>query len=141
MKKQTSSGGIVFNKNKNPTTVLLVKHAGTDYWGFPKGLVGDKNKNESIETAALREVEEEGGIKAQILAKLTTPTHYQTSWRGEPIEKTVYYFVMEYLSGDPKNHDSEVSKAEFLTIDKAFETLTYQNDKENLKEALLSINS
>ena len=141
MKKELSSGGIVFRKIDKTQTVLLIKHAGTGYWGFPKGLVGDKDKNESLEQAALRETKEEGGVEAQIMAKLTTPTYYQTSWRGEPIEKTVHYFVMQFLSGDPKNHDLEVSKAEFVTIDKAFKTLTYQNDHQNLKQALALINS
>lgn len=137
MKKETSSGGIVFRTNKNKCQVLLVKHASTSYWGFPKGLVGDFDKNESLETAALREVEEEGGVKAKIIAPLSQPTRYQTSWRGETINKTVYYFVMKYVSGDPKNHDQEISEAGWFSIPKALKTLTYANDQHFLKQAVL----
>ena len=137
MKSEISSGGIVFKKNGDQLMVLLVKHASTNYWGFPKGLVGDWQKNESQESAALREVQEEGGVKAKIIAALSQPTHYQTSWRGQPIAKTVHYFVMQYLSGNPDSHDKEVSEAEFTTIEKAKQTLTYDNDRQNLKEALV----
>jgi ADP-ribose pyrophosphatase YjhB (NUDIX family) len=139
MKKETSSGGIVFNKNKNPTTVLLIKHAGTNYWGFPKGLVADKNQNETLTEAALREVQEEGGVKAKILSPIKTPSRYQTNWRGQLVDKTVYYFVMHFLSGNTKDHDQEVSEAKFMTIDKALDTLTYQNDKQVLKQALAQV--
>jgi len=136
MRHELSSGGIVFRKHKQERQVLLIKHAATKYWGFPKGLVGDFQKNESLEAAALREVEEEGGVKAKIISALPHPTRYQTSWQGELINKTVHFFVMEFLSGDPKNHDLEVSRAGWFSIKKAFETLTYKNDHNNLKEAL-----
>lgn len=136
MRSEISSGGIVFKKDNNQLMVLLIKHAATKYWGFPKGLVGDFDKEESLETAALREVEEEGGVKAKIIAPLSQPTHYQTSWRGQPVTKTVHYFVMQYLSGKTDDHDKEVSEAKFTTIEKAQQTLTYDNDRQNLKEAV-----
>lgn len=137
MKKETSSGGIVFRQSQNEWQVLLVKHASTLYWGFPKGLVGDFDKDESLETAALREVEEEGGVKAKIIASLPQPSRYQTSWRGETINKTVYYFVMKFVSGDPQNHDQEISEAGWFSIPKALRALTYANDQHFLKQAVL----
>ncbi len=136
MKQELSSGGLVFKKQQNQWQVLLVKHAATDYWGFPKGLVGDSKPNESLETAALREVQEEGGVKAKIITALPQPSRYQTSWRGQSIAKTVYYFVMKFISGDPNNHDEEISEAGWFTIPKALLTLTYANDQQLLKQAL-----
>jgi len=136
MRKETSAGGIVFKKDKNKNMVLLVKHAGTNYWGFPKGLVGDFQKDESPKQAALREVEEEGGVKAKIITPLPKPTRYQTNWRGEEIDKTVYYYVMQFLSGNPANHDHEIAEAKWFNIKDASETLTYQNDRQNLQQAL-----
>jgi ADP-ribose pyrophosphatase YjhB (NUDIX family) len=136
MRKEVSAGGLVFKKVNNKWQVLLVRHAGTDYWGFPKGLVGDFKKGELPEKAALREVEEEGGVKAKIIAPLPKPTRYHTSWRGELIDKTVHYFVMKYLSGNPDDHDHEISEARFMSFEEAKQTLTYKNDLENLKQAL-----
>ena len=136
MKKETSSGGIVFRTNKNKCQVLLVKHASTSYWGFPKGLVGDFDKNESLETAALREVEEEGGIKAKIIIQQPIKTGYQYQWQGKLIDKTVFYFLMEYLSGDPKNHDWEMSEAKFVTEEEVQKTLTYPSDQQAFQAML-----
>ena len=72
---QTSAGGIVFKKVYHlPSTIyylawLICQHSQHHGWVFPKGLVGDNEKKESMEQAALREVEEEGGVKTKIIAK------------------------------------------------------------------------
>ena len=69
---QTSAGGIVFKGS----LWLICQHSQHKGWVFPKGLVGDNNKNESMEKAALREVGEEGGIKAKIIIKKPIKTKY-----------------------------------------------------------------
>ena len=107
---QTSAGGIVFKNN----LWLICQHSEHKGWVFPKGLVGDNDKNESMEKAALREVEEEGGIKAKIINDQPIKTQYSYTWNGDLIKKTVYYFLMEYVSGDPKDHDCEMSEAKFV---------------------------
>lgn len=134
---QISAGGLVFKKEKNRTLWLIVQHSAHKGWVFPKGLVGDKVDNESLEEAALREVEEEGGVKAKIILKQPVKTFYQYHWQNKLIKKTVYYFLMEYLAGDPKNHDWEVSEAKFVTDEEVKKTLTYQSDKEAFEKILL----
>jgi len=59
MKRVTSSGGFVQKANK----VLLIKLDGAKYY-LPRGHV---EKGETFEQTALREVEEETGVKAQII--------------------------------------------------------------------------
>lgn len=134
---QISAGGVVFKKEKNRTLWLIVQHAAHKGWVFPKGLVGDKVDNESLEEAALREVEEEGGVRAKIIWKQPVKTLYQYRWQNNLIKKTVYYFFMGYLAGDPKNHDWEVSDAKFVTDEEVKKTLTYQSDKEAFEKILL----
>ena len=144
---QTSAGGIVFKNN----LWLICQHSEHKGWVFPKGFVGDNNKNESNETAALREVEEEGGVKAKIINKKPIKTEYEYQWPASAeasagkqvtlIKKTVYYFLMEYVSGDPNNHDWEMSKAKFVNEDEVKKTLTYQSDKEAFEEILKIIKS
>ena len=53
----------------------------------------------------------------------------------EKIKKTVYYFLMEYVSGDIKEHDFEMENVEWLPINEVENRLTYKSDKEVWKEA------
>jgi len=138
---QTSAGGIVY---KNVTGYklhvtrlwLICQHSQHKGWVFPKGLVGDHDSTEAVEQAALREVEEEGGVKARIISNKPIVTNYQYKWGGDLIKKTVYYFLMEYLSGDPKNHDWEIIDAKFVTAEKVKKTLTYKSDREAFEKVL-----
>jgi len=132
---QTSAGGIVFKKIQKRFW-LICRHSKHKGWVFPKGLVGDENSTESNETAALREVEEEGGVKAKIISNKPIITNYQYVWKRNLIKKTVYYFLMEYISGDPKNHDWEISEAKFVTADIVKKILTYPSDKEAFAKIL-----
>lgn len=139
-KIEVSAGGIVYKKVGDKTLWLIGQHSAHKGWIFPKGLVGDTEKNESMETAALREVEEEGGIKARIINKKPVSVNYSYKWTSSAkaskgkentlINKTVYYFLMEYISGDPKNHDWEMSDAKFISAEEVKKILTYSTDKE-----------
>lgn len=129
---QTSAGGIVFKGN----LWLICQHSQHKGWVFPKGFVGDVDKNETNETAALREVEEEGGVKAKIKDPKPIITKYEYRFEGVLYKKTVYYFLMEYVSGDPKDHDWEMSEAKFVGADEVKKTLTYLSDKEAFTKIL-----
>ncbi len=136
VKSEISAGGIVYKKNKNQFFWLICQHSQHKGWVFPKGLIGDKNENEDMIAAALREVEEEGGVKAKIVFSNPIKTQYQYRWQDFLIKKTVYYFIMEYLSGDPKNHDWEVSEAKFVSEKEVLDILTYKSDKQAFKKVL-----
>jgi 8-oxo-dGTP pyrophosphatase MutT (NUDIX family) len=139
---QTSAGGIVFKKVKSEKLKvksyvwLICQHSQHHGWVFPKGLVGDEDAKESMKTAALREVEEEGGVKAKIINKKTVKTEYQYQFEGNLIKKTVYYFLMEYISGDPNNHDWEMSEAKFVLEKEVKKILTYPSDKQAFETIL-----
>lgn len=133
---ETSAGGIVYKKEGDQTLWLITQHSQNKGWGFPKGLVGDKVRNEPMDIAALREVEEEGGVRAKIISKLEEPVSYMYTFQKTLIKKTVYYFLMEYISGDPKNHDWEMMDAKFVTAEEVEKTLTYKSDKIAFASAL-----
>lgn len=143
--QQISAGGIVYKKVSLPTPYelhptpylwLICQHSQHKGWVFPKGLVGDKNSTESNEIAALREVKEEGGVKAKIITNQPIITNYQYQWEGNLIKKTVYYYLMEYISGDPKDHDWEMSQAKFVNEFEVKKNLTYPSDKEAFEKIL-----
>ena len=85
MKREFSAGGIVVN---NKGQVLLIQNVSIkdhkiNYWGFPKGHI---EEGESSKDAAIREVEEEGGVKAVVITKLGD-TKYVYVRNGEKIFK------------------------------------------------------
>ena len=139
MKFEFSAGGIVLRPAQDKSTkskweVLVCQHSQHHGWVFPKGLIGDKAKGESKEITALREVEEETGVKAKI-EKAIKPVSYWYVWEGEKKKKTVYYFIMKYLSGDFDKRDMEMEKVEWLPIEEVEGRLTYKADKEAWAEA------
>jgi len=134
MKFEFSAGGIVFKKEHEQTMILLAQHSQHHGWVFPKGLIGDHKKGESKENTAIREVEEETGVKASILKQLE-PVTYWYVFDGQKIKKTVYYFLMEYVSGDTTHHDMEMENVEWLPVDEVENRLTYQSDKKVWVEA------
>ncbi len=136
VKYEISAGGIVYKQERGKTCWLIAQHSYHKGWIFPKGLVGDKTKEEQKEEAALREVEEEGGVKAKIVHHEPIVINYAYRWKDNLIKKTVYYFLMEYLSGDPKNHDWEVLEAKFISGEEVKKTLTYESDKEAFEKVL-----
>ena len=129
---QISAGGIV---RKN-SLWLVGQHSQHKGWVFLKGLIGDKDSEESMETAALREVKEEGGIVAKIIDNKPIKTEYQYELNDTIIKKKVYYYLMEYVSGDTKNHDWEMDQVKFINKDAVKKILTYQSEKEAFIEIL-----
>ncbi len=129
MKREFSAGGIVFNSKSQ---VLVTQHSQNKNWSFPKGWI---DKGESLKDAALREVKEEGGVVAEIVDKVGE-NKYVYIMEGEKIFKVVTYFLMKYISGDPKNHDWEVSEANWYSPEDALKQLTFSQDKVLLKKAL-----
>src|SRR5262245_62687058 len=81
-----AAGGVVVRQGENGAPeVLIVHRPAYDDWSFPKGKCED---GESEEEAAVREVEEETGLKCRLERELTT-TRYRDA-RGRP--KTVRYW-------------------------------------------------
>lgn len=137
LKKELSAGGIVYKKPSSAEASagkgvlwLTTQHSQHKGWTFPKGLIGDHDEDETKEEAALREVGEEGGIKAIIINPEPVKVGYKYKFGEFLVDKTVYYYLMEYVSGDIKDHDWEVSDAKFLPKEEIRKILTYKGDKE-----------
>lgn len=134
---QTAAGGVVFKEDEQGNTQWLVcQHSYHKGWVFPKGIIGDTFNEESREEAALRETEEEGGVKAEIIAPLPEPIIYFYVMDGKKIKKTVQHYLMKYVSGDPADHDWEMDDAKFIPEEEVLTTLTYPSDKKAFEMAL-----
>ena len=142
-KRAFSGGGIVYRKfpvsdSRSETKWLVVKHSGYKAWIFSKGL---PEEGESLKQAAIREVEEESGIKAEIIDKVGEINLFfyqpikKDSEEKEKVFKTATFFLMEYVSGETKDHGWETSEAEWLPFKEARERLEFKSSKEILDKA------
>lgn len=138
MKFEFSAGGIVFKKEKGEILFLLSKHSQNKSWGFPKGLIGDSDKDESKKETAIREVKEETGVEASIV-KLLGTTVYWYQWDGERVKKNVTYYLMECLSYDFDKRDQEMEEVGWYGTENVEERLSFDVDKKLWRDSLHEI--
>jgi ADP-ribose pyrophosphatase YjhB (NUDIX family) len=137
-KREESAGGVVYRHVRGRTHVLLIRpkrdaEAEPAIWTFPKGWTGDHG-HESREATALREVKEEGGVEAAIQQPLGSPTIFYRSGKDQVV-KTIHYYLMKYVSGDPVRHDDEVAEAKWVELDQAKAMLSYKSDRTLIEKA------
>src|SRR5688572_19715944 len=131
-RNEFSAGGVVYRRTPDDVQVLICKDAGYHKWVLPKGLI---RKSESPDQTALREVEEEVGVKARIVEPLGDPEKYIYTARGIRVFKAVHYFLMEYESGSEAEHDREMEEVRWTSIDEAIELMGYKGAKDVLRRA------
>jgi len=76
IRREFSAGGVVYKKQGSKILWLVGKHSGYHKWVLPKGLI---EKGEKASDAAVREVEEEMGIKAKLMVK-EKPVKVEEYW-------------------------------------------------------------
>lgn len=104
-----AAGGVVHNSKGE---LLFMFRNGI--WDLPKGKM---EKNETIEEAAIREVEEECGIKNLQLERLLDKTYHIYNMNHEYIFKITYWFLMRSdFKGDFKPQIEEgITKVEWVS--------------------------
>jgi 8-oxo-dGTP diphosphatase len=120
-----AAGGLVCRRREDGTReILLVHRPEYDDWSFPKGKL---EPGEREEDAAIREVEEETGLRCRLQAEVAT-TRYRDA-RGR--DKTVRYWLMTPIAGTLEAAN-EVDDARFVTLAQAPELLSYARDADLL---------
>ena len=108
--------------------VLLVHRPRYDDWTFPKGKCSG---GESDEACALREVEEETGLRCRLGRELGSTSY--TDRRGRA--KVVRYWLMEPLDG-AFAAGQEVDAVRWVDAETAGSLLSYERDAEVLRDAV-----
>jgi 8-oxo-dGTP pyrophosphatase MutT (NUDIX family) len=125
-----AAGGVVLRGTGTDPEVLLVHRVRYDDWSLPKGKL---DPGERAEDAAIREVEEETGVRAELGPELPE-MRYQVA--NGP--KQVRWFRMTPVAGDPGDRppDDEVDVARWVPTNEALTLLTYAQDATLLRHAL-----
>ena len=101
--------------------VLVVHRPKYDDWTLPKGKL---EAGEEAEQAALREVEEETGLRCSLGAELPSVSYVDR--RGRP--KAVRYWSMT-ATGGRFSPNLEVDEVRWLALGEAIEALSYDRDR------------
>lgn len=133
----TAGGGVIYRRNDSSVEILAMVRRGV--WDLPKGKV---DSGESVEEAAVREVEEETGCSDLMITYALGPTVHSYRENGITITKTTWWYAMK--SGKPELKPEEGEQIELLEwkeLDEAFQLLYYDNLKEVISRlALAEIN-
>jgi 8-oxo-dGTP pyrophosphatase MutT (NUDIX family) len=138
VRRELSAGGLVWRRGPGGAAqVVLVRPAGRDAWVLPKGHV---ERGETIAQAAIREVQEETGVKATVAQPLGEVAYVfsQRERESQPpatIFKRVHFYLMEYQSGALSDHDDEIAEAQWVDLEEALHLLTYDNERELVARA------
>jgi 8-oxo-dGTP pyrophosphatase MutT (NUDIX family) len=145
MTREFSAGGVVVRQMRGRWWLAAIEPAGRSssagktVLALPKGLV---DAGETPEQAALREVREETGVEALLVAKLGDIKYvYTRSWAGgERVFKVVSFYLLRYESGKlgeiAPEMRVEVHRAQWIPLDDAPRELAYKGEREMAAKAL-----
>jgi 8-oxo-dGTP pyrophosphatase MutT (NUDIX family) len=117
-----AAGGVVWRRGPSGVEVAVVHRPKYDDWSLPKGKL---DPGEGWEDAALREVEEEIGLRCDLGRELP-PVFYEDN-KGRP--KAVRYWMMQPNDGEFEPNP-EVDEVRWLVPSAAAGLLTYEHDRE-----------
>ena len=117
-----AAGGVVWRRGPDGFEVLLIHRPRYGDWSFPKGKA--KSDSESDEDAAVREVEEEVGLRLTLGPELEG-TGYRDS-KGR--QKVVRYWAMELPFGEEPITGDGVDEVAWVSIEDAPGRLTWDRD-------------
>jgi 8-oxo-dGTP pyrophosphatase MutT (NUDIX family) len=155
MEREFSAGGVVLRKMrgrwflaviephmerpKKPTKQAKVpRKTPATILALPKGAI---DKGEKPEQTALREVTEETGVQAELIAKLADIKYfYVRNWGDHArVFKIVSFYLLLYRSGRlgdiSREMRIEVHKAYWLALEEAPKVLSYSGERDVIQRA------
>ena len=125
-----ASGGVVVRRSAAGAVELVVVHRPRyDDWSLPKGKL---DPGETWEQAALREVEEEVGLRCRLGAELPPVAYRDNKGRS----KAVRYWLMQPEDGAaPFIPNDEVDEMRWVEVEDAVALLSYPHDAELVRIA------
>ncbi len=105
---------------------------GSKVLALPKG---HPDGEETAIAAALREVREEAGVRAEVVERLGD-VRYWYQRDGRRVAKVFAFFLLRYVEGALEDHDGEVEEARWMALEDAATALTHKGEREMVRRAL-----
>ena len=133
VEREFSAGGVVVRDGACVVIVPTRRAAdGSKVLALPKG---HPEAGESIADAAVREVREEAGVASTVREKLGDVRYFYQRG-GRRIAKVVSFYLLDYVAGEPEEHDHEVEVARWMALEQAAKDLTYKGERDMAARAL-----
>ena len=117
-----AGGGLVVREDDGREQIAVVHRPRYDDWSLPKGKLIE---GEAWSEGALREVEEETGLRCELGPELP-PSRYRD---GKGRDKLVRWWLMRPVGGEFAPND-EVDELRWLEPEAALELLDYERDRD-----------
>jgi 8-oxo-dGTP pyrophosphatase MutT (NUDIX family) len=130
LREEISAGGVVYFGN----AILLLKKFNGD-WVLPKGKV---EEDEDIVEASVREVYEEGGVKADVIKYLGKINYsFKNSWNNNEI---VHWYLMKArnMTCNPQKEEGFID-ARFIHMKRVAGMAKYDDEKNIIIKAITEI--
>jgi 8-oxo-dGTP pyrophosphatase MutT (NUDIX family) len=119
------AGAIIVRRRRgDPRVLLITAKRNSQHWLFPKGHVED---GETLEETALREAEEEAGVRATLIGPAGIMSF---DYEGESIR--VHYFL---AVTEDKGRPEKRRQLAWCSFDEAMKQLTFPDARTLLREA------
>jgi len=123
-----AAGGVLVRSGPDGPEVAVIHRPKYEDWSLPKGKL---DEGEDFEQAALREVEEETGLRCELGPELSPVSYRDRKGRS----KLVRYWLMRATDGEFRP-GPEVDELRWLDPDGAQELLSYEHDAALVREAV-----
>ncbi len=134
MHHEKSCGALVLRRDDDGKLyILMIRHKLGGHRSFPKGHM---ERGETEYMTAVREVYEETAVQIRI------DTDFRETVRYHPqpgVSKEVVYFLTETAQKEIRPREGEIAQVEWVPLENAERSLTYENDKTVLRAAIKRI--
>jgi 8-oxo-dGTP pyrophosphatase MutT (NUDIX family) len=133
-----SAGGVAYRRDDDHAyEIAVIATQGGTRWQLPKGT---REAGETSEETALREVEEEVGLRTVCEAWLNTVRYwYWDTFRKtkpELVHKHVEFYLLRVVGGELSDDSIEVDATAWLSPEEALELLAFPGEKETVRLAM-----
>lgn len=130
--REFTAGGVVFRRAPSGIQFLMLQDP-KGRWTIPKGHV---EPDESLEQTALREVEEETGVKRLRIRDKLDKIHFFYRREGKLIFMTTYFYLMESIANDKLVPEDWMAGLRWFPAPEAMKLVEYRDMEKLFKLGL-----